>query len=69
MGASILVYSVSGCVLVGRHYNEGGDKGGNIPPGYNSKFVAPDKDGKAQVIVMDKEDQILPAFQIVTKGR
>ena len=56
-------------VLVGRHYTEGRDIGGNIPPGYNSKFVAPDKDGKAQMIVIDKEDQILPAFQIVTKGR
>ena len=31
-------------VLVGRHYNEGRDIGGNIPPGYNSKFMAPDKD-------------------------
>ena len=41
----------------------------NIPDGYNSKFVAPDVDGKAQMIVIDKEDQILPAFQIVTKGR
>ena len=55
--------------LVGRHYNEGRDIAGNIPPGYNSKFVAPDKDGKAQMIVIDKEDQILPAFQIVTKSR
>ena len=43
--------------------------GYNIPAGYNSKFVAPDVDGKAQMIVIDKEDQILPAFQIVTKGR
>ena len=41
----------------------------NIPDGYNSKFVSPDVDGKAQMIVIDKEDQILPAFQIVTKGR
>ena len=53
-------------VLVGRPYNEGRDIAGNIPPGYNSKFVAPDKDGKAQMIVIDKEDQILPAFQIMT---
>ena len=43
------MYPVSGCVLVGRHYNEGGDKAGNIPPGYNSTFVALDKDGKAQI--------------------
>ena len=28
-----------------------------------------DKDGKAQMIVINKEDQILPAFQIVTKSR
>ena len=34
---------------MGRHYNEGRDKAGT---GYNSKFVALDKDGKAQ------EDQI-----------
>ena len=27
-----------------------------------------DKDGKAQMIGIDKEDQILPAFQIVTKS-
>ena len=40
-----------------------------IPDGYNSKFVSPDVDGKAQMIVIDKEDQILPAFQIVTQGR
>ena len=62
------MYPVSGCVLVGRHYNEGGDKAGNIPPGYNSTFVALDKDGKAQMIEIDKEDQILPAFQIVTNS-
>ena len=49
------MYLVSGCVLVGRHYNEGGDKAGNIPPGYNSTFVALDKDRKAQMIVIDKE--------------
>ena len=42
---------------------------GSIPPGYNSKLVAPDKDGKAQMIKINKEDQILPAFQIVTKSR
>ena len=41
--------------------------GYNIPAGYNSKFVAPDVDGKAQMIVIDKEDQILPAFQIMTR--
>ena len=29
-------------VLVGRHYNEGRDIAGNIPPGFNSKFVASD---------------------------
>ena len=63
------MYPVSGCVLVGRHYNEGWDKAGNIPPGYNSTFVALDTDGKAQMIVINKEDQILPAFQIVTKSR
>ena len=40
------------CFLVGRHYNEGCDKAGT---GYNSKFVAPDKDEKAQMIVIDKE--------------
>ena len=55
--------------LVGRHYNEGGDKVGNIPPRYNSAFVALDTDGKAQMTLIDKEDQILPAFQIVTKSR
>ena len=54
---------------MGRHYNEGRDIAGNIPPGYNSKFVAPDKDGKAHMIVIDKEDQIIPAFQIMTKSR
>ena len=42
------MYPVSGCVLVGRHYNEGRDIAGT---GYNSKFVATDKDGKAQMIV------------------
>ena len=28
-----------------------------------------DKDGKAKMIVIDKEDQILPTFQMVTKSR
>ena len=51
---------------MGRHYNEGRDIVGNIPPGYNSKFVASDKDGKAKI---DKENQILPTFQMVTKSR
>ena len=51
-------------VLVGRQYVRG--DASNIPPGYNSKIVSPDVDGKAQMIVIDKEDQILPAFQIVT---
>lgn len=51
-------------VLVGRPYIEAGNS--NIPESYNSKFVAPDVDGKAQMIIIDKEDQILPAFQIVT---
>ena len=41
--------------------------GSNIPAGYNSKFMAPDVDGKAQMIVINKEDQILPAFQIMTR--
>ena len=36
-----------------------------IPAPYNSKLVRPDTDGKAQMIIVDKEDQILPAFQIV----
>ena len=45
------------------------DRVRTIPDGYNSKFVSPDVDGKAQMIVIDKEDQILPAFQIVTQGR
>ena len=54
---------------MGRHYNEGRDIVGNIPPGYNIKLMALDKCGKAQMIVIDKEDQILPAFQIVTKSR
>ena len=53
------MYPVSGCVLVGRHYNEGRDIAGT---GYNSKFVATDKDGKAQMIVTDKEDQIFFIF-------
>ena len=53
------MYPVSGCVLVGRHYNEGRDIAGT---GYNSKFVAKDKDGKAQMIVTDKEDQIFFIF-------
>ena len=60
-GASILVYPVSGCVLVGRYYNEGGD---TAETGYNSKFMAPDKDGKAQIIVTDKEDHIFFIFNI-----
>ena len=45
-------HQVLHCFLVGRHYNEGCDKAGT---GYNSKFVAPDKDEKAQMIVIDKE--------------
>ena len=49
------------CFLVGRHYNEGCDKAGT---GYNSKFVALDKDGKAQMIVTDKEDHIFFIFNI-----
>lgn len=54
-------------MLVGRPYIEAGNnRAGNIPESYNSKFVAPDVDGKAQMIIIDKEDQILPAFQIVT---
>ena len=40
---------------MGRHYNEGRDIAGNIPPGYNSKLMALDKDGKGQMIVIDKE--------------
>ena len=59
-------------VLVGRPFIEGRHRehrASNIPDGYNSKFVSPDVDGKAQMIVIDKEDQILPAFQIVTNGR
>ena len=31
------------------------------------RFVAPEVDIKAQMIVIDKEDQILPAFQIMTR--
>ena len=53
-------------VLVGRPFIAPAGGNSNIPDGYNSKFVAPDVDGKAQMIVIDKEDQILPAFQIVT---
>ena len=53
------MYPVSGCVLVGRHYNEDKDIVGT---GYNSKFVATDKDGKGQMIVTDKEDQIFIIF-------
>ena len=53
-------------VLVGRPYIETVTSNSNIPESYNSKFVAPDVDGKARTIVIDKEDQILPAFQIVT---
>ena len=49
------------CFLVGRHYNEGGDKAGT---GYNSKFVAPDKDRKVQMIETDKEDHIFFIFNI-----
>ena len=45
--------------LVGRQYNEGRDIAGT---GYNSKFMAMDKDGKAQMIVTDKEDQIFFIF-------
>ena len=41
---------------MGRHYNEGRDIVGNIPPGYNIKLMALDKCGKAQMIVIDKED-------------
>ena len=44
---------------MGRHYNEDRDIVGT---GYNSKFVATDKDGKAQMIVTDKEDQIFFIF-------
>ena len=36
---------------MGRHYNEGRDIVGNIPPGYNIKLMALDKDGKAHMIV------------------
>ena len=38
-----------------KHYNEGRDIAGNIPPGYNSKLMALDKCRKAQMIVIDKE--------------
>ena len=40
---------------MGRHYNEGRDIVGNIPPGCNTKLMALDKCGKAQMIVIDKE--------------
>ena len=53
-------------VLVGRPYIETVTSNSNIPESYNSKFVALDVDGKAWTIVIEKEDQILPAFQIVT---
>ena len=36
-------------------YSWGGDKAGSIPPGYNSKLMALDKDGKAHMMVIDKE--------------
>ena len=49
-------------VLVGCPY-QGAEH--RIPAPYNSKLVRPDTDGKAQMIIVDKEDQILPAFQIV----
>ena len=52
-------------VLVGRPFIAPAGGNSNIPDGYNSKLVAPDVDGKAQMIVIDKEDQILPAFRIV----
>ena len=48
-------------VLVGKPFY-GPDK--TIPPGFNSKIVRPDGDGKAKMIVINKEDQILPAFQV-----
>jgi len=49
-------------VLIGRPYQ---GKEHNIPKGYNSKLVSPEEDGKAQMIIIDKEEQILPAFEII----
>lgn len=48
-------------VMVGNTYQGNESK---IPDGYNSKLVTPDEQGKAKMIIIDKEDQILPAFII-----
>jgi hypothetical protein len=48
-------------VMVGNTYQGNEMK---IPDGYNSKLVTPDEQGKAKMIIIDKEDQILPAFII-----
>ena len=52
-------------VLVGVPYVGGG----NIPAGYNSKLVRPttDGNGKAEMVIIDKEEQILPAFEFKLK--
>ena len=36
-----------------------------IPAEYNSKLVRPEEDGAAQMIIIDQEDQILPAFEVI----
>jgi len=38
-----------------------------IPVQYNSKLVSPDQQGKAGMIIIDKENQILPAFIVELK--
>ena len=52
-------------VMVGNHYEgPGGGKEHTIPTQYQSKLVQPDQEGKANMIIIDNVDQILPAFII-----
>ena len=55
-------------VLVGRYYNEGRDIGGNIPPGYNSKFMAPDKNGKASERSSILRTRLWPSVSTTARG-
>jgi len=56
-------------VMVGNPYQgPGGGKEHTIPAQYQSKVVQPDQEGKANMIIIDNVDQILPAFIIEVNG-
>ena len=49
-------------VLPGKAYVGSVSKNERIPPGYNSIAVNPDSQGRAEMIVIDDMDQILPCY-------